>query len=792
MKRKLITNTPHDHIRSKKRVSIKKLRQLHVKHFPTTSAKTTSGDAEDCFSSDNNTVVGDMLSLENSNNFNNFSSISFGFDNNIHIYESYDTTVNSEEIEKNMNSLECTLKQLKLDMFMKSTIGGRKTSKDAKAIITHFCNYISWTYITINRTSLPSDEDSIVQAITDILRNHHSLLSDYCEHYLQQGRSSTPSTVLHYLSSIMFVYKWFVSFNIGKNLGNINLASNNINSLPHTIRMIRKAFNKGNNQRRLTKRYQISSCIYIYGTQYLQSRNHFFVHRSLENLVFEGKYPQMGLSQLRPVVESKIEWANGLSRGDVDRGTYNIFMSVMFASLYTFSVNGRLGGIADAKFGQYEELISNGHAFTTMFKTAGSFGYQPIVVDYEIARNLLQIYVDVVRSSDIQQKASDAPLWLSFYGKGLTSQGIGNYVKQFFKRECQLNLNTTLLRGLMESHAEELYAKGEISKEARRSVSTINGHSEETAKRFYVRNNVGFDVCRSREIFQSSTKVVENHSNNDQPRIDNNIPLVNLDYDFGYFDDNANDLPFNSLQSSSECDINTSSATINANNGFMDSSTAPLSTSAPINSSYGDFDTSPVPLSTSAPINSSYGDFDTSPASLSTSVPINSSIGGVDTSPTIQSTPPPIRTATFNYTARATSIIAPILPAFAPSSHMSSRIVARYPTVATYVPRPLPVWSDLDWGTEHPSYGKKQKRAAWTQREIEYIGDFLIKHKNIINIAAACLDKIWHDSAAVPIFHINHIKDSARLRTGLDYFKSGRTCRKDATVCDYENHQSGL
>jgi hypothetical protein len=277
MKRKLNTNTPHDHIGSKKRVSIKKLRQLHVKHFPTTSAKTTSGDAEDSFSSDNNAVgdaedsfssdnnavVEDMLSLENSDNFNDFSSISFGIDNNLHIYESYDTTINSEEIEKNMNSLECTLKQLKLDMFMKSTIGGRKTSKDAKAIITHFCNYISWTYITINRTSLPSDDDSIVRAVTDILRYHHSLLSDYCEHYLQQGRSSTPSTVLHYLSSIMFVYKWFVSFNIGKNLGNINFASNNINSLPHTIRMIRKAFNKGNNQRRLTKRYQISSCIYM-------------------------------------------------------------------------------------------------------------------------------------------------------------------------------------------------------------------------------------------------------------------------------------------------------------------------------------------------------------------------------------------------------------------------------------------------------------------------------------------------------------------------------------------------
>ena len=172
--------------------------------------------------------------------------------------------------------------------------------------------------------------------------------------------------------------------------------------------------------------------------------------------------------------------------------------------MYTFSVNGRLGGIANAKYGQRDELLTSGHAMTSLFKTSSSYSYQPIVVDYEVARRLLQIYIDCVRPTErfIQLQDWNSPLWINYNGSALNSHAIGTLLKRFFIRECQLQLNSTVLRGLMESYAQELFDRGEISEATRRSVATINGHSEATARRFYVRNNAAFDVCRSRGLFE--------------------------------------------------------------------------------------------------------------------------------------------------------------------------------------------------------------------------------------------------------------------------------------------------
>ena len=183
------------------------------------------------------------------------------------------------------------------------------------------------------------------------------------------------------------------------------------------------------------------------------------ISRSIENLVFEGKYPQNGLPQIKSAVIRKLEWAQNLTKANIDRDIHNAFMSLMFASMYTFSVNGRLGGIADAKYGQRDELLTSGHAMTSLFKTSSSYGYQPIVVDYEVARRLLQIYIDCVRPTErfIQLQDRNSPLWTNYNGSALNSHAIGTLLKRFFIRECQLQLNSTALRGLMESYAQELF-----------------------------------------------------------------------------------------------------------------------------------------------------------------------------------------------------------------------------------------------------------------------------------------------------------------------------------------------
>jgi hypothetical protein len=83
-----------------------------------------------------------------------------------------------------------------------------------------------------------------------------------------------------------------------------------------------------------------------------------------------------------------------------------------------------------------------------------------------------------------------------------------------------------------------------------------------------------------------------------------------------------------------------------------------------------------------------------------------------------------------------------------------------------------------DWGTKHPDYQKTTvkgqnvvKRATWTEEEIRYIADYCVQKveenpEAKSTICASCLEYIHTDPEALPIFHANHVLDSARLRTG--------------------------
>lgn len=76
----------------------------------------------------------------------------------------------------------------------------------------------------------------------------------------------------------------------------------------------------------------------------------------------------------------------------------------------------------------------------------------------------------------------------------------------------------------------------------------------------------------------------------------------------------------------------------------------------------------------------------------------------------------------------------------------------------------------LDFGTAHPDYGTKAKKAKWTDEEINYIGEFCKRHKEThplcTTMVADCLEFILTDPIALPIFHAIHVLDSGRLRNG--------------------------
>ncbi len=104
------------------------------------------------------------------------------------------------------------------------------------------------------------------------------------------------------------------------------------------------------------------------------------------------------------------------------------------------------------------------------------------------------------------------------------------------------------------------------------------------------------------------------------------------------------------------------------------------------------------------------------------------------------------------------------------------------------------LWRDADdlqhapWGTNHPSFGHdtpKNMRAPWSPAEIDYLLDWIDSHPKLItgntNKIAKCLHHIENDEKALPIFHLNHVLNSGRLRTGfekaLQYYEATKYAR---------------
>ena len=79
-----------------------------------------------------------------------------------------------------------------------------------------------------------------------------------------------------------------------------------------------------------------------------------------------------------------------------------------------------------------------------------------------------------------------------------------------------------------------------------------------------------------------------------------------------------------------------------------------------------------------------------------------------------------------------------------------------------------------DWGKDHPDYDKKVGRAKWTQTEVRFITQkcrlVLIHNPSRLNLCSRCLKAIKADRNALPIFHVFHILNSARLRVGFDLY----------------------
>jgi hypothetical protein len=314
---------------------------------------------------------------------------------------------------------------------------------------------------------------SILDLLKDIVFNHYQMINEYAA-YLELTKEYSPSTICNYFYALVSVCKWLKYFSSSL-LADFDLTGFNL-----VVSAIKKTYLRKQKIKRTDQ--DITQCI--------QNR----------------RLPTNGLRSLMECLNAELIWVKSFFDQEfwielIDKQIYNRLMTILYASLYVFSVQGRKGGIEDLRYQQGKIMLEKGHANSKVFKTRAAFGYQPISLSKK-SYLLFKVYFLQLRPIILHNAESSEfdPLWLTWNGSA--ENKIGSKITNLFKKKLKLKITTTKIRSMVETEAKFLFDQGKISKIDRDSVSNINGHSSRTTESFYLQVDRDSDVKHGRTMFQ--------------------------------------------------------------------------------------------------------------------------------------------------------------------------------------------------------------------------------------------------------------------------------------------------
>jgi hypothetical protein len=303
------------------------------------------------------------------------------------------------------------------------------------------------------------------------MRKYYVYVADYVT-YLQNERIMTPSTICGHLDALFHYFKW-VAWHSDKRT---SFKDDPITCVGDLIRSCRR--------------------------QALKQRRRDESDRSMRVQVVNMSLPPDGFQGLLRILDGRTQWAfscKDISAIDIDKRIYDDYLSVMFSNLYCKVPQGRVGGLMNIKLWQFTEIESQGHTMSTKFKTMSKYGLQPVVVDGEIC-NMIRIYVERFRPVAILNNDACDYLWLTF--KGEQVHRMGSYVTRFFEKHGNLHVTTTGLRSLAETTSNRAWAEGKLSMAEKEAITSINGHSSQVTRDYYVRTDQAKETTLGRSGFK--------------------------------------------------------------------------------------------------------------------------------------------------------------------------------------------------------------------------------------------------------------------------------------------------
>ena len=390
-------------------------------------------------------------------------------------------------------SVVAALRAHGFEMYLTGTLGGGRNATSGSRGTLCTAKFLIWSHRHVKGAEL-EPTDTLMWLHSVITEEYQSLL-DYSI-YMSTQLSRSPSTIRNHAGEVLACCRWYALFCVA---ARGKLTGADLAGIIATTSAIQKS--EGKREKK---------------------------HRSdltMAGKVLTRRMPPGGLAQLQKAVLDRIAWAQQLvSLQYLDKGTYDEFMRLLYAAMYVCAAQGRVGGITSLTLLQGKQMMQEGHAFSTTFKTQAAWAYQPVMLT-ETTRSLLLIYLDHLRTQRPHaSSAGEDPLWLDYEGQADTK--LGKKVVRFFRHTIDLHMTTTSIRSLVETTMHDAKLKGTITHEEQQSVHAINGHSGKTTVDYYVMQDRTNEVTCARSAFE---------------RICSRTPAVSAD---ALFDDAIPDVDF--------------------------------------------------------------------------------------------------------------------------------------------------------------------------------------------------------------------------------------------------------
>jgi len=360
-----------------------------------------------------------------------------------------------------MEEVVSSLEPLKL--FLGTLLGGSLDKTRVTGIVNRVSILLCWAaaflYVNIIVDNTP------LQFLGTFISKHYMLLEKFST-YLATRSALAPSTILNYLNDISKGFKWYCFFyDHGGETNNANGVP--FSSLMQPINAVLTALRSNINGAVKKQRSK----------------------KTVEREVLLGRMPATGgIGYLQSVVHKNMEAFMNFTASMITEITYNSFLGLLFAAIYTSRGQGRKGGIESLRFYHMRQILRYNYGVTDQFKTSFKFGYQLMVLSGD-SKSVFKLYADLFRPFIVERlnliTTDQSPLWLNWDGSAVKK--ISTLVPNFFSEKTKLHITTTTLRAMIEMKAEDMFNDGSITLGERKAIANTSGHCyTSTVKNYYL------------------------------------------------------------------------------------------------------------------------------------------------------------------------------------------------------------------------------------------------------------------------------------------------------------------